>query len=74
MNAGTPPNPSERRVTRILKLAEHDEEREIAFELEYLASLTVEERFDMMERKRRDILATLELCGHGRTRQIVKRA
>jgi hypothetical protein len=66
--------PSRRTIaTKVLKLAEHDEQREIAFELDFLATLSVDQRMEMMERKRREILALLELGGHGRTRQIIKR-
>jgi len=35
-------------VMAVLKLDKHDEEREIEFELAYLASLTTQERFELM--------------------------
>ena len=64
------PRPS----TRVLKLAEHDEEKEIAFELDYLASLTVEERIRLLELKRQEIRTLLEMHGHGRAPEVIKRA
>jgi hypothetical protein len=39
----------------ILKLAKHDEAREIRFELSYLLSLSVRQRFEMMFRKNREL-------------------
>jgi hypothetical protein len=35
----------------ILKLDDHDEDKEIEFELDYLLSLTTEQRFEMMLQK-----------------------
>ncbi len=40
----------------ILKLSEHDEKRELEFELEYLRSLTFEERLTIMRQKSREML------------------
>ena len=37
--------------TKILKLTEHDEQLEIEFELEFLNSLSVQERFQLLEEK-----------------------
>jgi hypothetical protein len=59
--------------TRILKLREHDEEKEIAFDLEWLASLSVAERFDLMFRKSEEIRKLLIQSGHGTPPEIVKR-
>ncbi|MBI4802893.1 MAG: hypothetical protein HY796_10260 [Elusimicrobia bacterium] len=58
----------------ILKLKKHDEDREIEFELKYLASLTTRQRFEMMFRKTREILGLLRKNGHGKTAEIIKRA
>ncbi len=37
--------------TSILKLKEHDEKREMEFELEFLKSLTIQQRFEMLEER-----------------------
>jgi len=44
----------------ILKLAKHNEDEEIEFELDYLASLTTGERFQMMFTKTREMLSLLK--------------
>ncbi|MBU2572695.1 MAG: hypothetical protein KKH28_01275 [Elusimicrobia bacterium] len=61
-------------AARILKLDKHDDDREIDFELKYLASLTTRQRFEMMFRKTREMLALLGKNGHGKTTEIIKRA
>lgn len=57
----------------VLKLSDHDEEKEIEFELEWLLSLTVEQRFVLMFRKSRELIQLLEDNGHRRPDQIIKR-
>lgn len=58
----------------ILKLGEHDEDKEIAFELDYLASLTTSQRFQMMFRKREEMLSLLKKSNANRTTaEIIKR-
>ena len=57
----------------ILKLPENDEEKEIEFELNYLASLTFEERLKMMREKSREMLRQLVEHGHRSPFEIVKR-
>jgi len=62
----------------ILKLDKHNEDREIEFELDYLASLTTGERFEMMFRKTREMLnllssATGKRNEHRTTTEIIKR-
>ena len=57
----------------ILKLSESDEEKEIQFELDYLFSLTVQERFQMMMNRNRELLDILEKNGHRKTSEIIKR-
>ena len=44
------------RYGSILKLSQADEEKELEFELNYLASLTFEERLKMMKQKSRETL------------------
>ena len=57
----------------VLKTRKHDERAEIEFELDYLASLTTQQRFDMMLRKSREIAALRKRHGRRRTTQIIKR-
>ena len=58
----------------ILKLDEHDEEKEKAFELEYLCSLTFEERLAMMRKKSEEILKQMVDRGYRKPFEIVKRS
>jgi hypothetical protein len=57
----------------ILKLERHNEERERAFELDYLLSLSTEGRFRMMIQKSDEIKRALIRNGHRRPVEIVKR-
>jgi hypothetical protein len=41
----------------ILKLDKHDEDKEIEFELDYLTSLTTQQRFELMFKKTREMLS-----------------
>ncbi len=58
---------------RILKLPRDDEEKELEFELDYLASLTFEERLQMMREKSREMLKQMIDHGHRRSFEIIKR-
>lgn len=58
----------------ILKLKKHNENKEIEFELNYLGSLTVKQRFQMMFKKTREIRSLLKDYGYRKTPQIIKRA
>jgi hypothetical protein len=49
------------------------EELELAFEVEYLRSLTTAERFEMMFRKSREMKEALQRHGHRRPSEIAKR-
>lgn len=60
-------------VTMILKLDRDDPDRELAFELDYLQSLSTRERFEMMIRKSNAIKRTLPRHGHRRPSEIIKR-
>jgi hypothetical protein len=55
------------------KLEEDDEDRELLIELEYLRSLTTQERFAIMFEKSRQLAETLLRHGHRRPVEIVKR-
>jgi len=61
------------RSKSILKLSQADEERELEFELNYLASLTFEERLKMMKQKSREMLRQMVEHGHRRPFEILKR-
>ena len=58
---------------RVLKLSADDEEKELEFELDYLASLTFEERLQMMREKSREMLKQMIDHGHRRSFEIIKR-
>ncbi len=58
---------------RILKLLRDDEEKELEFELDYLSSLTFEERLQMMREKSREMLKQMIDHGHRRSFEIIKR-
>ena len=57
----------------ILILRDSNEEIEIEFELRYLSSLSLEQRFSMMQEKTLELKSNLEKNGHRRTSQIIKR-
>lgn len=57
----------------ILKLSSDDEEKEFEFELNYLSSLTFEERFKMMREKSREMLRQMIEHGYRRPFEIIKR-
>jgi len=61
------------RCGSILKLSQADEERELEFELNYLASLSFEERLKMMKQKSREMLRQMVEHGHRRPFEILKR-
>jgi hypothetical protein len=58
----------------ILKLSEHDEAKEFEFELDYLRSLTFEERLALMKKKSEEMLRQLVNLGYRRPFEIVKRS
>jgi hypothetical protein len=60
-------------MAKILKLIRHNEEKEIAFELKFLKSLSVKERFRLMFKKTQEMLKLLERSGHRRPFEIIKR-
>ena len=58
----------------ILKLNKHNEKKEIEFELDYLASLTTKQRFELMFRKTREMLSLQKNRNANRkTTTIIKR-
>ena len=57
----------------VLKLKKDDEQQEIKFELDYLASLTTRQRFEMMAQKSREMILLLKQNGHRKSTQVIKR-
>ncbi len=60
--------------TFVLKLSEPNEEQEIDFELEFLKSLTVQQRFDMLEEKSQFIKSFLYKNDDRKITEIIKRS
>lgn len=60
-------------MAQILKLNRHNTKKEIEFELMFLKSLSVRERFEMMFRKTKEIVSLLEKSGHRRPFEVIKR-
>jgi len=59
--------------SKVLKLAVDDEEKELEFELDYLSSLTFQERLKMMREKSREMLKQMIDHGHRKPFEIIKR-
>ena len=57
----------------LLLLKKDDEKKEIEFELRYLLSLTIQERFQLMQNKSREMIALLEQNGHRKATEANKR-
>lgn len=57
----------------VLKLTRHNAKKEIEFELKFLKSLSVRERFKMMFKKTKEMVSLLEKSGHRRPFEIIKR-
>ena len=57
----------------ILKLKKHNRMKEIDFELKFLKSLTIKQRFEMMFKKREEMLSLLKSNGYRKTTQVIKR-
>lgn len=60
-------------MARVLKLKTDNERKEIEFELRYLVSLTVKQRFQLMFRKTQEILRLLKKSGQRRSFEVIKR-
>ena len=58
----------------ILKLSEDNESKEFEFELEYLRSLSFEERMTVMTKKSKEMLKQLVELGYRKPFEIVKRS
>lgn len=62
-----------RQKRNYLLLKDANEEKEIEFELNYLLSLNIQERFDLMNRKSKEIKNLLISNGFRKTFKIIKR-
>lgn len=60
-------------MNHILKLKKPNELREIQFELAYLASLSYQDRLEMMLKASKHALSTLIKYGHRKPFEIIKR-
>jgi hypothetical protein len=58
----------------VLKINKANESQEIDFELNYLASLTVRDRFQMMLQKNREMMSLLKPHGSQTTTEVIKRS
>ena len=61
------------RMSPILKINSENPDKELDFELEYQLSLSVQQRFEMMFEKSRQIAQILIDNGHRKTPAIIKR-
>ena len=57
----------------ILALRKDDEKKEIEFELDYLTSLSLQDRFVLMSNKSRELKTNLEKNGYRTAPAIIKR-
>lgn len=62
------------RIKRVLKLTKHNPKKEIEFELKYLKSLSIKERFEMMFKKTKEMVSLLEKSGYRKPFEVIKRA
>jgi hypothetical protein len=60
-------------MSPVLKLSEHDEKKEILFELKYQLSLTTRQRFEMMFKRTEELRKLMRKSGSRKTVQIIKR-
>ncbi len=60
-------------MSPILKIDTDDEEKEIDFEVDYLLSLTAEQRFHMMSQRSKELAEMLVKNGHRKAPEIIKR-
>jgi hypothetical protein len=59
--------------TRILKVEADDPAGELQYELDFMASLTIQQRFDMMLQRSNEIKEMLIKNGHRKPVEIIKR-
>lgn len=61
-------------MSPVLKLQEHDEDKELEFELAFQRELTTQQRFELMFRKSREMKEMLLRHGYREPAEIVKRS
>ena len=66
-------NTGAKHPTFVLALDKDDPERELEFELDFQASLTTQERFEMMFSRSREVAENMRRDGHRKTPSIIKR-
>jgi hypothetical protein len=59
--------------TKILKLETDDPAAELKYELDFMASLTIQQRYDMMLQRSNEIKEMLIKNGHRKPSEIIKR-
>lgn len=60
-------------MSPVLKLKNHNEEKELIFELKYQMSLTTRQRFEMMFKRTEELRKLMGKSGSRKTVQIIKR-
>lgn len=60
-------------MAQILKLRQDNTKQEREFELKFLKSLSVRQRFEMMFKKTKEMINLLEKSGHRRPFEVIKR-
>ena len=60
-------------MSPVLKMEEHDEKKELEFELAFQRTLTTQQRFELMFYKSREIAEVLLKLGHRKPIEIIKR-
>ncbi|OHD65131.1 MAG: hypothetical protein A2176_00350 [Spirochaetes bacterium RBG_13_51_14] len=58
---------------KILKLGKDSPDDELSFELSFLASLTIDERFDMLIQRSNEIKELLVKNGYYKSSEVIKR-
>lgn len=58
----------------VLKLKRHNAKKEMDFEIKYLKSLSIKQRFVLMFQKSKEMIKLLEKSGHRKSFEIIKRA
>jgi len=60
-------------MSPILKLKNHNEGKELIFELKYQMSLTTRQRFEMMFKRTEELIKLMGKSGSRKTVQVIKR-
>lgn len=60
-------------MSAVLKLRRHNKQKEVDFELKYLQSLTIQQRFRMVFEKSKQMRELLKRSGHRKAFEIIKR-